>query len=73
MDTIAQLGPFVFWSLICLIPAILICKRVGKTRWWAALMILPFAGPIIFPFIFAYSRWTVTPTLDPKIAPAKQV
>ena len=67
-DAILQLGPFVIWSIISLIPALSICKRVGKTRWWATFVVIPFAGPIIFMFIFAYSRWTVTPTLDLAIA-----
>lgn len=61
MDMAITLLPFLFWSVISLIPAISICRRVGKTRWWAAFVVLPFAGPIIFMFIFAYSRWTVTP------------
>jgi hypothetical protein len=72
-EEIVQLTPFVIWSAISLIPALSICRRVGKTRWWAALMLAPGIGPIIFMFIFAYSRWTVTPTLDLAIAPPKQV
>jgi hypothetical protein len=60
-DMILTLLPFIFWSIISLIPSLAICGRVGKTRWWAAFTILPFIGPIIFMFVFAYSRWTVTP------------
>lgn len=61
MEIIWSLLPFLLWSLISLIPAIAICRRVGKTRWWSAFVILPFVGPIIFMFIFAYGQWTVTP------------
>jgi hypothetical protein len=63
-DAILSLLPFAFWSLISLIPALSICKRVGKTRWWSAFVLIPFAGPIIFLFIIAYSRWVVTPKVD---------
>ena len=56
-----QLLPFAIWLVIILIPAISICKRVGKTRWWAVLAIVPpFLGLIIFLYIIAYSRWTVS-------------
>ena len=56
-----QLLPFALWLVIILIPAISICKRVGKTRWWAVLAIVPpFLGLIIFLYIIAYSRWTVS-------------
>jgi hypothetical protein len=74
MEEVIQLLPFAIWSVISLIPALSLCKRVGKTRWWSAFVIIPFAGPIIFMFIFilAYSRW-VTPTLDLVVTPPKQV
>ena len=56
-----QLLPFAIWLVIILIPAISICKRVGKTRWWAVFAVLPpFLGLIIFLYIIAYSRWTVS-------------
>jgi hypothetical protein len=61
MEMIPSLLPFLIWAAISLIPAIAICHRVGKTKWWATFVILPFAGPIIFMFIFASAQWTVTP------------
>ena len=65
---ITSLLPLVVWSIIPLIPAISICRRTGKTRWWAVLAVLPpFLGLIIFLFVFAYSRWTVTPNLDTEV------
>lgn len=61
-DTILLLLPFLFWSIIGLIPALSLCRRVGKTRWWAVLALIPpFLGPIIFMYVIAYSQWTVTP------------
>lgn len=36
-----QLLPFAIWLVIILIPAISICKRVGKTPWWAVLSVIP--------------------------------
>jgi uncharacterized membrane protein YhaH (DUF805 family) len=68
-ENLFSLLPFTVWSIISLIPALSICKRVGKTRWWAAFVIIPFAGPIIFMFIFAYSRWIVTPNLNLEVRP----
>jgi hypothetical protein len=52
-----QLLPFVIWSVLSLIPALSICKRVGKARWWSVIAVLPFIGPVIFMFIIAYSQW----------------
>ena len=63
-DAILSLIPFVFWSVIGLIPALSICKRVGKMRSWSAFVVIPIAGPIIFLFIVAYSRWVVIPRPD---------
>ena len=61
-DVMLSLLPFVFWSIIALIPALSLCPRVGKTRWWAILALIPpFLGPIILMYVIAYSRWTVTP------------
>ena len=58
-----QLLPFAIWLVVVLIPAISICKRVGKTPWWAVLAVIPpFLGLIIFLYIIAYSRWTVRAT-----------
>jgi|RhiMetdeSRZDD1v2_1073273.scaffolds.fasta_scaffold812611_3 uncharacterized membrane protein YhaH (DUF805 family) len=55
-----QLLPFAIWLVVIVIPAISICKRVGKTSWWAVLAILPpFLGLIIFLYVIAYSRWSV--------------
>ena len=64
-----QLLPFAIWLVITLIPAISICKRIGKTRWWAALAVIPpFLGLIVFLYIIAYSRWTVHATYNLEIA-----
>jgi uncharacterized membrane protein YhaH (DUF805 family) len=62
MDTesnanIFSLIPLILWSAISLIPSLALCKRVGKTRWWAAVSVIPFVGPLILLFILAYSRW----------------
>jgi uncharacterized membrane protein YhaH (DUF805 family) len=62
MDTFTQLLPFAIWSVLSLIPALSICKRVGKTRWWSVIALLPFIGPIVFMFIIAYSQWYVKPS-----------
>jgi hypothetical protein len=61
-DMLPSLLPFVIWSIIALIPALSLSRRVGKTRWWVVLALVPpFLGPIIFLYVIAYSRWTVTP------------
>ncbi len=60
-EATVQFIPFVLLSIITLVPAISICGRIGKTRRWAALALIPFAGPIILLYVFAYSRWVVTP------------
>ncbi len=59
-DTLIQLFPLALWSLISIFPAIAVCGRIGKTKWLAMLVIIPFAGPLLFLFAIAYSKWTVT-------------
>ncbi len=72
MDTVVQLLPFYIWLIVSLIPALSICKRVGKTRWWAALVVFPpLIGLVIFLFILAYSRWSVTPTVNLEVRPTQ--
>lgn len=56
-NTVVSLIPLMLWSAISLIPSLTICKRIGKTRWWAAVSVIPFVGPLILLFILAYSRW----------------
>jgi hypothetical protein len=36
---ITSLLPLVVWSIIPLIPALSICRRTGKSRWWAVLAV----------------------------------
>jgi uncharacterized membrane protein YhaH (DUF805 family) len=62
-EEIFSLIPFLIISVVSFIPALSICKRVGKTRWWAVLVIAPWIGPIVFIYIFAYSNWGKTPTV----------
>jgi uncharacterized membrane protein YhaH (DUF805 family) len=44
--------PFIVAAIITIIPALSICKRVGKTRWWAAVALIPLGGPVIFIWPF---------------------
>ena len=67
IGAITSLLPLAIWSLIAVIPSISLCRRTGKTRWWAAVAIIPFIGPLILLFVFAYSRWVVTPTLNVEV------
>jgi hypothetical protein len=69
-NIIVQLLPFYIWLIVSLFPALSICKRVGKTRWWAAPVVFPpLIGLIIFLLILAYSRWIVTPTVNLEVRP----
>ncbi len=70
MDTaaLAQFIPLLIWSALAVIPSLTICRRIGKTRWWSVLAIIPLLGPVVFAFIVAYSRWTVTPTYNLSLA-----
>ena len=69
VGAITSLLPLVIWSLIAVIPSISLCWRTGKTRWWAAVAIIPFIGPLVLLFVFAYSRWVVTPALNVEVRP----
>jgi uncharacterized membrane protein YhaH (DUF805 family) len=72
VGSITSLLPLVVWSLIAIIPAISMCGRTGKTRWWAVIAVIPFIGPLILLFVFAYSRWVVTPTPNTEVrSPAR--
>jgi len=62
MDLFFQLLPLLFWWVVSVIPTITICQRIGKTRWRASVMILPFFGIVVFLYVIAYSRWKVRPT-----------
>lgn len=54
---IMSLLPTAFLSVATVVPLLTICRRVGKTRWWSALALIPFLGVIVVLYFFAYSRW----------------
>jgi hypothetical protein len=57
-----ELVGLAIFEIAMIIPATMICWRVGKTRWLAGLMLLFPIGLVIFLFVIAYGRWTIMPT-----------
>lgn len=58
-ETIFSLLPFAFWVVLTVIPAVRLFGRLGKSRWFAALAILPLLGVVILLWIAAYSDWPI--------------
>jgi hypothetical protein len=56
-ETIAQFIPAAIWIILSIIPAIKLLGRLGKSRWWAAITLVPVLGIVILLWIVAYSRW----------------
>ncbi len=55
-DIIAMLIPYLIVVVLTIIPAIVILRRVGLSRAWALLAIIPPGGVLIF-WIVAFRRW----------------
>jgi uncharacterized membrane protein YhaH (DUF805 family) len=56
-ESVAQLIPFTLWVVLSVIPALKLLGRLGKSRWWAALVVVPFLGVVVLLWIVAYARW----------------
>jgi len=56
-ENVVSLLPFVLISVITLVPAIAILRRMGKSWGWAAFVLIPWLGTIIFLYILAFSLW----------------
>jgi len=52
-----QFLPALVLGLLMIVPAVKLLRRVGKSWAWALLVFFPAAGPIVFVWIVAYSRW----------------
>jgi hypothetical protein len=47
----------VVMTILSIIPAVRLLRRVGKSRAWALLALYPGGGVIILLWVIAYSRW----------------
>ena len=56
-----NLLPWVVWSMLSFIPALAICRRAGKSQWWATIALTPFVGAVLFMFVVAFTKWNVMP------------
>ena len=61
-DILIQLVPLMVLSLLfSLIPFAIILKRLGRSRWWSAIALLPF-GLLLLPWIVAFLPWKANPS-----------
>jgi len=56
------LGGLLF-NLLALWPLARVFRRVGLSPWWAALVLVPVAGPLLVIVVLGLSRWPLLPRL----------
>jgi hypothetical protein len=54
---IAQFLPMLLWYALLVFPTYKIMRRVGKSRWWVIVLLIPIFGFVIVQWIVAFSRW----------------
>lgn len=60
-EFIVQLIPSLFLVAILLIPYLRMLSRVGRSRWWALILLVPLIGFLVLPWIVAFMRWERDP------------
>jgi hypothetical protein len=56
-DMVIQFIPLIVLTIIWLIPCLRILSRIGRSRWWGLLFLVPFLGWAALLWFIAYSRW----------------
>ena len=57
LDILIGIVALARWLALSIVPTLVICRRVGKTKWWAAATVIPILGQIPFMIVLAYTHW----------------
>jgi len=52
-----QFLPLAVWYVVTGVPAFVILRRTGLSRWWALFIIIPIVGAVIVLWIVALRQW----------------
>jgi uncharacterized membrane protein YhaH (DUF805 family) len=56
-----QVLPAVLVAVLVAIPYVRILRRAGRSRWWAAILLIPGFGFFVMPWVVAFMKWKSEP------------
>ncbi len=67
-DVFAQSLPLLIWTVALAIPLFFLLNRIGKSRWWIVMALVPIVGGTVLLWIVTFSRWPGTKQIEETVS-----